>query len=95
MIRIRLRSLSIPGGGGEEGAKVDVLRLSGPPVESYTIEAVIDATDDLGDGRSMTVTLGIQPMLSALEVLIYPRSKQLFANNKLATNNIKQTRNGH
>lgn len=41
------RSLQIKGVGGEAGDRIEALRLKGPPVETYKIEAEIDATDQL------------------------------------------------
>lgn len=81
------RSLSASGmGGSEEGgaAKSEVLRLSGPPTETYTLKAEIDATDLLEDGHKETLQLGIQPILSALETILYPTSQQLVDNNRMA-----------
>lgn len=81
------RTLAATGGGGaEEGgnAKSDVLRLSGPPTETYSLKAEIDATDYLEKGHKETMQVGIQPMLSALETILYPSSEQLFENNRMA-----------
>lgn len=59
---------------GEGGAQADVLRLKGPPVETIKLEAEIDATDQLEVGDQNAVSMGIYPLLSALELLIYPNS---------------------
>ncbi len=59
---------------GEGGAQADVLRLKGPPVETIKLEAEIDATDQLEVGDRSAVSMGIYPLLSALELLIYPES---------------------
>jgi len=59
---------------GEGGAQADVLRLKGPPVETIRLEAEIDATDQLEVGDQNAVSMGIYPLLSALELLIYPDS---------------------
>ncbi len=69
-----------------EADRSDALRLKGPPIESYKLEAEIDAADHLefpGD-HAATVEHGIQPQLAALELLLYPTSAQLTANNLLA-----------
>ena len=41
------RSLQVQDAGGEGGDRSDALRLTGPPVETYSIEAELDATDQL------------------------------------------------
>lgn len=62
------------------------LRIKGPPVETFKLEAEIDATDALEhpDQNADTLKYGILPQLAALETLIYPASSQLDANNQLA-----------
>ncbi len=67
-------------------ARSEALRLKGPAVESYKLEAEIDATDQLEfpGGNRATVEHGIQPQLAALELLLYPTSNQLNSNNSLA-----------
>ncbi len=72
---------------GESTNPVEALRLTGPPVETYKLDAELDATDQLetaADANALAVKTGIQPILSALETIIYPRSAQLLANNALA-----------
>ena len=61
------------------------LRLKGPPVETIKLEAEIDAVDQLErpDEHPDAVRLGIGPQLAALEVLLYPPSDRLVANNSL------------
>jgi hypothetical protein len=78
------RSLQVQGAGGEGGDRSEALRLTGPPVETYSLEAEIDATDQLEISNPTAAEVGIQPMLSALETIIYPRSSQLILNNTLA-----------
>jgi hypothetical protein len=53
------------------------LRLKGPPIESYKLDAEIDAADQLDDGDELVGRYGIQPHLAALELLVYPTSAQL------------------
>ncbi len=73
-----------PQQGAEKGEK---LRIKGPPVETFKLEAEIDATDALErpEQNADTVKYGIQPQLAALETLVYPASSQLEANNQLAS----------
>jgi hypothetical protein len=68
----------------EGGDKSDVLRLTGPPVETIKLDIEIDATDQLEVADSTSVQVGIQPHLAALELIIYPSSDQLLANNSLS-----------
>lgn len=80
------RSFQIKGVAGEGGDRSEALRLKGPPVETIKVEAEIDATDQLEfpDRNPNAAQLGIQPVLAALEILIYPSSSQLQSNNGLA-----------
>lgn len=69
---------------GQDGARSEVLRLSGPPVETITIsELALDATDQLEQGQATATTMGIYPQLSALEMLLYPKSALVIANTAL------------
>jgi hypothetical protein len=66
---------------GENAATTEVLRLSGPPRETITIsELEIDATDQLEQAQAVAVSMGISPQLSALEMLLYPKSAVVIAN---------------
>jgi len=77
------RRLSIKA-AGKEGAKSEVLRLSGPPEETITIsELEIDATDQLEQAQATAVSMGIAPQLAALEMLLYPKSALVIANTAL------------
>lgn len=78
------RSLQIKGIESEDSDRSEALRLTGPPVETYSLEAEIDATDDLDAAESTATSEGIQPMLAALETIVYPESSKLFGNNSLA-----------
>jgi hypothetical protein len=69
---------------GAEGARAEVLRLEGPPEETITIsELEIDATDQLERSDAIAKTMGIYPQLSALEMLLYPKSALVIANTVL------------
>lgn len=81
------RSLQVQAVGGEGGGdRSEAMRLKGPPVETLKLEAEIDAADQLEVPKENkhTVESGIQPQLSALEVIVYPPSARLAANNRLA-----------
>jgi len=60
--------------GNEEGARTDVLRLTGAPIETIKLDAELDATDQLEKSDPTATTLGVYPQLSALEMLVYPKS---------------------
>lgn len=80
------RSLQIQTGGLEEGgSRSEVLRLLGPAIETFTLTAEIDATDqDFIEQNASTANQGIYPQLAILETLIYPTTSQLKNNNDLA-----------
>jgi hypothetical protein len=70
----------------ESADRSDALRLTGPPVETFKLDAEIDATDQLevpGQNQN-AVDFGIQPQLAALETIVYPASAKLASNNALA-----------
>jgi hypothetical protein len=71
---------------GEDGGRSQALRLKGPPVETYKLDAEIDAADQLEfpDRNEEILKNGIAPQLAALETIVYPASSQLLANNSLA-----------
>ncbi len=68
-------------GAAENSDRVEALRLSGPPVETINVEAVLDATDRLEKGDSR----GIAADLAALETILYPPSSSLIAQNTLSS----------
>lgn len=68
---------------GDEPDRTEVLRLTGPPVETIQVNAEIDATDQLAAGNPIAQSFGIQPQLAALETLVYPSSIRLIANEVL------------
>jgi hypothetical protein len=76
------RSLK-PQTAGEQPDRSEVLRLTGPPIETIKCTVEIDATDQLAVGDSNTMSYGIQPQLAALELLVYPSSAELIANEAL------------
>jgi hypothetical protein len=78
------RTLQIKGAGTEGADRSEALRLKGPPVETLKVEAEIDATDQLELGSGQATQVGLHPQLAALELIVYPTSAQLNANNQLA-----------
>jgi hypothetical protein len=80
------RTLQVQGVGQAGGARLEALRLKGPPTEQIKLDAEIDATDQLEhpeDDRT-TAQLGLHPTLAALETLVYPASATAQANDALA-----------
>src|SRR5579862_1380752 len=69
--------------GGGEGNRTEALRLKGAPIETITLDVEIDATDQLEKADGVATSLGIYPQLSALEMLIYPKSAVVIANTAL------------
>lgn len=69
---------------GDQPDRTEVLRLKGPPIETISCEVEIDATDQLAASNPTTLSLGIQPQLAVLELLVYPSSAILIANEVLS-----------
>jgi hypothetical protein len=76
------RSLRAKSTGGE-GTPSEVTRVSGAPEETIRLEIEIDATDQLEKADTNAVDMGIYPQLSALEMLLYPKSSQVILNTAL------------
>ena len=70
----------------DEADRSQALRLRGPPVETFTLEAVLDATDQLEfpDANQAAVEAGLFPQIAAMETLVYPTSAQLRQQDSLA-----------
>jgi hypothetical protein len=66
----------------------EVLRLNGPPHEVIDVEIEFDATDDLEasntPGNAIATVFGVHPKLASLEMLLYPKSALMIANEVLA-----------
>lgn len=73
------RSLEAQASGGG-GDRSEALRLKGAPVETIKLEVEIDATDQLERAQAPAVSMGVYPQLSALEMLVYPRSSLVLTN---------------
>jgi Contractile injection system tube protein len=65
---------------GQQGSPTEALRLKGAPTESIKLDIHLDATDQLEKVEPTAVTLGVYPQLSALELLIYPKSRKVAFN---------------
>ena len=77
------RSLK-PQSVGDEPDRTEIFRLKGPPIETIHCTVEIDATDQLASANATTLAFGIQPQLAALELLVYPSSASLIANEVLS-----------
>jgi len=80
------RTLQVQSVAPEHQNRSEALRLTGPPIESFKLDAEIDATDQLEQPSLYpnATQYGILPLLTALELMIYPTSTQLLGNNTLA-----------
>lgn len=72
-------SRSTSGGAG----RAEPLRLAGAPAEDIALEVEIDATDQLEKQDPISTTVGLYPQLSALEMLLYPKTVSVIANTAL------------
>lgn len=70
--------------GNEGSDRSESFRLTGPPQETITLSVEVDATDQLETVNPIAVTAGIYPTLSAMEMLLYPKSSTVIANAALA-----------
>lgn len=79
------RSLQVQG-AGEGAERSEALRLKGPAIETFRLEADIDAADQLEfpDQHATVVASGIAPQLAVLESLVNPSAADLLASKALA-----------
>lgn len=72
--------------GGQDGVRVDALRLRGPAIETFKIEAELDATDQLEfpTQNPNAVRYGLHPQLAQLEMLVNPSVETLLSDDNLA-----------
>lgn len=69
---------------GGTAAQGEALRIAGPPTENITVNIEVDAADQLEKADGITTTMGLYPTLSSLEMLLYPKSALVIANEVLA-----------
>jgi hypothetical protein len=77
-----LQIQSLP--GGQDGVRVDALRLRGPAIETIKLEAELDATDQLETLNATAMQYGLQPQLAQLEMLVNPTVETLMADDAMA-----------
>lgn len=67
-----------------DASQSEVLRLKGPPEETIRFDVEVDATDQMERGDPLVGAFGIAPALASLEMLLYPKSALVIANEVLA-----------
>jgi len=65
------------------GNQGEALRFKGPPEETIKVDVEVDATDQLERGDGIAASMGIYPTLASLEMLLYPKSALVIANEML------------
>jgi Contractile injection system tube protein len=78
------RTLTAQTTGGGSGERGEAMRLKGPPQETIKVDIELDATDQLERGDGVATTLGLSPALASLEMLLYPKSAIVIADEVLA-----------
>jgi hypothetical protein len=75
-----------PNAAQQGGGRGDAARMNGPPTETISFTAEIDAADQLQfpSENGVTAANGIHPVLAALEQLAYPSLPIMIANEALA-----------
>jgi hypothetical protein len=71
-------------GGGGDASHSEVLRLKGPPEETIRLDVEVDASDQLERADAIAGQFGVAPALASLEMLLYPKSALVIANEVLA-----------
>lgn len=67
-----------------DGAQGEALRLKAPPKEDITsVKIELDAADQLEQSDGLAQAAGLYPALAALEMLLYPKSIAVIANEVL------------
>jgi hypothetical protein len=73
-----------PQASGDNADQGEALRLKGPPTETIKLDVEIDAADQLEKAQSSATKMSLYPALSSLEMLLYPKSALVAANEVLA-----------
>jgi hypothetical protein len=75
------RTLTAQTAGGSGNDRVEPMRFKGPAVETFKLEADLDATDQLEfpAQNPAAAQYGIGPQLALIESLLYPGASQLAA----------------
>ena len=78
------RTIQARAAGGGDSSISEALRLKGPPTETIRLDVEVDATDQLERSDVIADQFGVAPALASLELLLYPRTGQVIANEVLA-----------
>jgi hypothetical protein len=78
------RRLEARSSGGDQSDRSEAYRLTGPPKETISLKIEIDASDEVDNLNPAQLISGIHPTLAALEMLLYPKSPHVIANEVLA-----------
>jgi hypothetical protein len=68
----------------QEGERGESMRLTGAPKETITLNIEIDASDQLETANPIAASMGVNPALAALEMMLYPKVASLIVNDILA-----------
>ena len=68
----------------QEGDRGEAFRLTGEPKVTITLSIELDATDQLEQANPLAVTMGLNPTLAALEIMLYPKAASVFINDALS-----------
>ncbi len=71
------RSLKPSMAGGESGDRSQIVRITGAPPETISLEIELDAADALDRGDSTAEAVGLYPQLAMLELLVFPKSSHI------------------
>lgn len=84
------RSFQAQATGTDGGDRSQALRLKGPAVETFKLEAEIDATDllEFPEQHQTATSSGIHAQLAALETLLHPTVAALQTNDALANSGL-------
>jgi hypothetical protein len=77
------RTIQASAAGGQ-GSQGEALRLKGPPQETIKLDIEVDASDQLEKGDALATSIGVSGSLAALEMLLYPKTALVVANQVLA-----------
>ncbi|HEU0052579.1 MAG TPA: hypothetical protein VFQ39_05355 [Longimicrobium sp.] len=69
--------------GGQQNDRSQMVRFYGAPIETISVEVELDYVDASGVANAALPSQGVYPLLSALEILIYPPSSTVQSNAQL------------
>lgn len=78
------RTLTAQTTGDNGGDRGEAMRIKGPPQETIKVDIELDAADQLERADGVATKLGLSPALASLEMLLYPKSALVIANEVLA-----------